>query len=195
MGRASGERGGRWGAWLTPTRVARLVTFAVAAACVAVGAVGLTAKGPEGAVPAAGIAAAGDGPVHATGTVERTWVDGGASVTHVTLRGAGDVDIQVAGAGWPPFGPGSFVEVRGMKDGTVLLASSITAGVDPVDRAAPWLGLAAVLVSALAVAPLSGAARGAAAHAGGPTLLWRMAAPLRRRRPADEEAPPAPPAR
>lgn len=192
QGRFRTPAGGRFPApALTWRLVAALCVLSVACAFLAVGVIGLLATGPEGAVPAPELADAPDGPVHTAGTVDRTWFDGATSSTRVVIRGAPEVEVVVAGA--RPYRPGDFIEVEGTKEGPLVRASSVRALVDPVDRAAPWLGASAVLLAALSAAPLAGLRERLAHRGGGPAVLERLRAPVRRRRePPDEGAPPPP---
>lgn len=175
-----------------------LCTLVVAAAALAVGLVGLLATGPEGALAAPELGDAADGPVHVAGTVERSWVDGGQSATLLVLRGAPGVEVRVAGTAAGPFAPGDYIEVVGTKDAGRVEAASVRSWVDPVDRAAPWLAVAAVLLAALATWPIawlrgrrSSRPQGPGGH-GGPGPLGRLLDTLRRRGgPPDGPAPPA----
>ncbi len=180
-------------AWLTPWRVAKLCALAVGASLLAVGLLGLTATGPAGAVPTGDLAAAADGFVHAVGTVDRSWVDGGDFVTHVRLVGAGAVDIQVAGEHPGQFAPGHFLELTGTKSGAVIAAQSVRHAVDPVDLAAPWVAAGAVLLVALGAVPLAVGLARLDPHGPGGPLLRRLLLPMRRDRPDRE--PTGPPAR
>jgi hypothetical protein len=153
--------------WMSPRRAGLLCAVVVGGALLAIGLVALLASGPSGALPADQLPSAGDGPVHVMGTVALTWVDGGSSSTHLTLQGAAGVVVRAPGAPPAPFGPGDFVEVTGTMEGGTLTAHSIRQTVDPVDRAAPWLGLAAVLLSAAFAVPMATGARAVARRIAG----------------------------
>jgi hypothetical protein len=170
-----------------------LAALAVAVACLSAGLLALTSTGPAGAVTPESAAGAPDGAVHVVGTVDRVFVDAGTSQTHLVLRGAPTLDFLVAGATAGPFAPGDYVDVTGQKQGGSVAVDSLRVAVDPVDRAAPWLAVAAVLLAGLAWAPLAflaGRLRGPKGEGARP--LARLRALVPRRAPSAEEGPPPP---